>query len=584
MPRRCVVTGCTTNRDYYEPGIRFFQFPRDDERMRELWKRVIGRDENWKIPKLASVCQRHFLSSEITSDRRLPDSVVPTLNLPSKSPECPLVHQLVETKSPTLKHFVNDVDIGKTEYLSVEQDPNKSLLGTTLIEKIHEINSRELLHCRFCASEIEETLSLSITYLRAAEPVRQSIWDICLKHCDNDSIDENLSKICIDCWQRIQEFEKFVENSLHQQTYIIELYRDKLSIVESCCIKEESPESEHEFEQVIIPEQHSNEAGNKSEDDQLPVLIGLSVDEMIAVLDSIPAKNKKISATPAEECWDCGQQFPNLSRKKKHRKTCLAIGTPDSLRNKNYKCEICNKEINTRSGYRVHLTKIHGNTDASITFSEELQRLRERKRLQCPLCPNRYHQIHQLKYHIRTHQSKLLCVKKNKKSLFPEGKRICPICGKNFERNPFYLETHMKFHRKEKDFQCDQCEKAYFTKHDLRNHKSTVHSSHTLLCGYCGKSFGTRQAFTRHQLIHDDSTNAYHCTFCPKSYPNAGSLKYHVMKHTGEKGSRCELCGHEFRFRYMLTQHLIRNHNIEIEGVKLYKKKKNHRRLTNKTH
>ncbi|XP_055525290.1 zinc finger protein 134 isoform X7 [Wyeomyia smithii] len=477
MPRRCVVTGCTTNRDYYEPGIRFFQFPRDDERMRELWKRVIGRDENWKIPKLASVCQRHFLSSEITSDRRLPDSVVPTLNLPSKSPECPLVHQLVETKSPTLKHFVNDVDIGKTEYLSVEQDPNKSLLGTTLIEKIHEINSRELLHCRFCASEIEETLSLSITYLRAAEPVRQSIWDICLKHCDNDSIDENLSKICIDCWQRIQEFEKFVENSLHQQTYIIELYRDKLSIVESCCIKEESPESEHEFEQVIIPEQHSNEAGNKSEDDQLPVLIGLSVDEMIAVLDSIPAKNKKISATPAEECWDCGQQFPNLSRK-----------------------------------------------------------------------------------------------------------RICPICGKNFERNPFYLETHMKFHRKEKDFQCDQCEKAYFTKHDLRNHKSTVHSSHTLLCGYCGKSFGTRQAFTRHQLIHDDSTNAYHCTFCPKSYPNAGSLKYHVMKHTGEKGSRCELCGHEFRFRYMLTQHLIRNHNIEIEGVKLYKKKKNHRRLTNKTH
>ncbi|XP_053698834.1 zinc finger protein 540-like [Sabethes cyaneus] len=478
MPRRCVVIGCTTNRDFYEPGIRFFQFPHGDERLRVYWRKIIGRDETWKVPKLASICQRHFLPADITADRRLTDSAVPTLNLPP----------------------------------GVELHQRKSFKATA--------NCKE-----------KENMEINTEYC------------------------------------------------LQQQKQLVQLYCDRFkSKFEDFPIKTESAgyysPSEHEFEQVMIPEHHPDSAAKVNGTGQLPTLTGLSVDEMIAVLDDIPTKNKRISATPPEECWDCGQQFPNLSRKKKHRKTCSAIGTPESLRNKHYKCEICNKEISTRSGYRVHLTKIHCNTNESTkTSSEELMRMQEKKRLQCPLCPNKYYQVHQLKYHLKTHQSKSLCKKKYKKAMLPEGKRICPICGKNFERNPFYFETHMKFHRKEKDFQCDQCEKAYFTKHDLRNHKSTIHASHTLLCGYCGKSFGTRQAFTRHQLIHDNSTNSYHCTFCPKSYPTAGSLKYHVMKHTGEKDSKCELCGHEFRFRYMLTQHLIRTHNIEIEGVKLYKRK-----------
>ncbi|XP_058813339.1 zinc finger protein 394-like [Topomyia yanbarensis] len=615
MPRRCVVLGCLTNREFYEPGVRFFLFPRDDERLRERWRDAIGRDQNWKIPNMASVCQRHFLQDELTADRRLPDSAVPTVNLPSeelrlkgdnrqsimrqlkKPSDSPKVVEYRKHAGATrpnrqrqqkkilriapnvenAEEFIGREEVLEEHHLSDESQADEEIhLPIETVDFEEEIAENNIFFCRFCTEKLDLASSLDISYLKNVEPVRQGIWDLCMVDCEDVVVFEYLKKICTNCWERMQSFERFVDNCSRQQNLLIAQYsKNPKEILEQVTIKYEPPQrdSDNALEQVIPSKDCSNVSTPIYEAEPLPSLEGLSIDEMIEVLDKIPPRSKRVNAIPHEECWDCGQQFPNRSRKKEHRKTCSAIGTTESLRNKNYKCEICKKMIKTRAGYRVHLLKIHRNQNtAEDNCPDELKQLHARKRLPCPLCPNRFQQVHQLKYHLKTHQSKTLCGTKRRKTVCADSDGTCMVCGKRFQ-NPFYLETHMKFHLKEKDFRCDQCDKAYYTRHDLNDHKKTVHKDPTLLCGVCGKFFATRRAFTRHSWTHDKSIVSHRCAYCAKAFPDACSLKYHVMKHTGEKSYRCELCGRQFRFRYMMTQHLIRNHNIVIDGVKLYKRK-----------
>lgn len=585
MPRKCVVIGCQTNRDFYEPGVRFFPFPRDDdEPMQQKWKVAIGRDPSWKITYFAGVCQKHFSPTEITSDRRLGEKIFPTLDLPSNrettgekeekyssdSSEPPKVKR---HKAKPLKH--------RSETVKQEQPAPVEIVLETSYEK------PVVGHCRMCSTELDSTSGFNISTIRTTKAVREAIWDMCYIDCVDASVEEALTQICNSCWEKMLTFESFVGKCNKKQLALFKMYRKRLNEAPSQKAEEDNGEAEwlvkdepidfdaeHGFEQVIIPENNADESNSKETAEPFPSLEGLSIDEMIDVLDKLPVNRKISSNTTDQECWDCGQMFPNISRKKEHRKTCSAIGTPESLRNRSYTCEICNKQINTRSGYRVHLKKIHKDHSTSEeNCPQELKRLQSRKRLQCPLCPDRFQQVYQLKYHLKTHKVKTMCAKKKKEEWpkGPDGRDVCQVCGKSFN-HPTYMERHMKFHLKQKDFNCDQCDKRFYLKQDLRHHQKTVHEEHTFLCTECGKSFGTKRSLLRHAQSHDTSSNTFHCSYCPKSLLTAYALKYHEMKHTGEREYRCEMCGHEFRFRYMLTQHKMRVHNIEIEGTKLYKR------------
>ncbi|XP_055623833.1 zinc finger protein 569-like [Toxorhynchites rutilus septentrionalis] len=582
MPRRCSVVGCQTNRDYYEPGVRFFPFPREyDQVMRERWRQLIGRGWDWKIPTLAAVCQKHFAPCEISSDRRLPDSTVPTLQLPQDSlnseenDECSETDigtnhkQRKQTAEPPAENVEGDEKQTQAEYFEEEEEIHEEVI---------------ISHCRFCTTELDVDSGLDISIARHCGQVRDSVWEMCMVACEDTSVEDCLIKICDSCWNQLQTFENFLVSCHDQQHELFKFYGEKLKTTELEDefveeIRDESivPDKAYTFEQVIVSEDPTEDNVSKPDLECFPSLEGLSIGEMIEVLDKIPASQKKTTIMPDEECWDCGQIFPSRNQKKEHRKNCALIGNTRSLRNRSYTCEICKKDINTRVGYRVHLLKIHGDHPVGDDCPEELKRLQSKKRLQCPLCPDRFQQVHQLKYHIRTHQSKKQTGKIRTKSKGGNG-GVCQLCGKSFQ-NPCYMETHMKFHLKERNFPCEQCDKRFYTKHDMKDHQKTMHAEHTLLCGSCGKSFGTRRAFIRHSKIHDEASNAHLCSYCPRSFPTAWTLKYHVMKHTGEKRHRCELCGHEFRFRYMLTQHKIKAHQIDIEGVKLYKRKR--KRCTN---
>ncbi|KAL9694106.1 hypothetical protein quinque_013391 [Culex quinquefasciatus] len=531
MPRKCIVLGCDTNRHYYEHGVRFFAFPPAEYvEQRDRWRQLVGRDPDWRIPTLSCVCQRHFRPEELPTERKLPVEVVPSVNLPTEG-------EVVEEPEPAAKRQRVTEKVVHIEIVANEGCEEQQIV------------------CKFCGKQSAYSEELAFEVLRRNEKVREEIWDLCW----TDDGDEG--NLCYGCWHKMVEFEIFVElcrqrqAELHQEEYL------------------QTDEEEHEVEQVLLSD--GQEQDNLDEEfDELPQLAGLTVEEMIEELDKIPPRTVKNSGVVVDnECWDCGESFPNVNQKKEHRKNCKLKGTPDSLRKQGFECEVCHKTMSTRAGYRNHLVKIHSEKleGGYESCPEELLRLQSRKRLKCPLCQSQFHQLYMLKYHLRTHQVKQQNDMDGPRIKMKDRDSTCKICGKTFAYPP-YLEKHMKFHLKVRDYQCDLCDKAFYLKQDLQNHKNSVHLKHCFLCPVCGKSFGTKKYLDRHhRQLHEAPREDLKCPHCSKQMSCPVALRYHVMTHTGEKNHRCGVCGAAFRMRYELTQHRIKVHRERIEGVKLYK-------------
>ena len=48
------------------------------------------------------------------------------------------------------------------------------------------------------------------------------------------------------------------------------------------------------------------------------------------------------------------------------------------------------------------------------------------------------------------------------------------VCGKTFSKK-FNLNTHLKIHRGEKSFSCNQCKMTFSQKHHLKKHEIAIH-------------------------------------------------------------------------------------------------------------
>ncbi|XP_061526179.1 snail family zinc finger 1b [Phycodurus eques] len=84
-------------------------------------------------------------------------------------------------------------------------------------------------------------------------------------------------------------------------------------------------------------------------------------------------------------------------------------------------------------------------------------------------------------------------------------------------------------------------------------------------CVYCGKSYGSVSALSRHQTPRicaeaSASRPAFRCKHCPKEYTSLGALKMHIRSHT--LPCVCPTCGKAFSRPWLLRGH-IRTHTGE---------------------
>ena len=130
----------------------------------------------------------------------------------------------------------------------------------------------------------------------------------------------------------------------------------------------------------------------------------------------------------------------------------------------------------------------------------------------------------------------------------------CGICGKEF-KHQYTLVRHLPVHTDERNFQCDQCEKAFRQLSTLTQHKASKHSSSKpYVCEICTKSFSRVSILINHKKIHKDEKN-YQCEVCEKAFHQKINLKMHMNIHSNKRPYSCSNCQKGFNQKSNLSVH-----------------------------
>lgn len=166
-------------------------------------------------------------------------------------------------------------------------------------------------------------------------------------------------------------------------------------------------------------------------------------------------------------------------------------------------------------------------------------------------------------------------------------KYVCKVCGAQ-KAKAADLYSHMIFHGPKK-FKCDQCDKTFFRRLDLREHKHAhtgekpyqceicgrcyatssglcyhkrIHRGEKFTCATCNKVFTHQISLSRHLLHVHGSNKKFQCTVpeCSKIFYLPSELTRHQIWHSGIKNFVCEVCGNRFFTGASLRKHM----NIHI--------------------
>lgn len=245
------------------------------------------------------------------------------------------------------------------------------------------------------------------------------------------------------------------------------------------------------------------------------------------------------------------------SKKKKteQRKSCIKIKQT---------CEICEEKFLLQTEFVAHCKSKHGiekafkceQCSARMRSSSHLRRhMRmhdEVPRFTCQDCGLGFNQKSNLELHIRRKHSKEVVVK-------------CDICNKGFFCKAA-LEDHKNTHTGQRPFKCHLCDKSYMNKAHLALHKRWSHPElfgpdRYHKCQICSKTFPYKKRLIKHLESHA-GVRKYLCDLCGKAISTLASLRHHRRTHTGEKPEVCNVCGRAFSTSKYLREH-FRTHTGE---------------------
>ena len=161
---------------------------------------------------------------------------------------------------------------------------------------------------------------------------------------------------------------------------------------------------------------------------------------------------------------------------------------------------------------------------------------------------------------------------------------ICEFCGKEFKQKG-HLNVHLLIHSGIKPFQCKICLKEFNQKQILKRHLQTHRSQDSedqqrkqfypktasyeeYVCESCGKIFGNKYNFQKHQLIHSGQ-KPFLCGECGKSFRQKNHLVDHQRIHSGKKPFACNICSKRFSQKQNLKKHCQRHEQKTQKRVSL---------------
>ncbi|CAL4122950.1 unnamed protein product, partial [Meganyctiphanes norvegica] len=203
-------------------------------------------------------------------------------------------------------------------------------------------------------------------------------------------------------------------------------------------------------------------------------------------------------------------------------------------------CSICQYICKSNISLQRHLRESHANCETP-SFN-------------CPVCDLVLNNRKALSDHLRCH----------KHNGFP-----CKFCHARLQTVDS-LNVHInEIHTHEIQYQCKYCSQAFFSSGRLSYHIKRHHTdrcSYPNLCHLCGKTYPYPSELRHHLRSHRDE-RIYKCDNCDKSFLKQGDLTYHKRKHTGEKPHKCPYCDLRFPRPNTLKSHIRVIHPLKISSV-----------------
>ncbi|KAF8361483.1 hypothetical protein PRIPAC_88406 [Pristionchus pacificus] len=262
-----------------------------------------------------------------------------------------------------------------------------------------------------------------------------------------------------------------------------------------------------------------------------------------------------IEARKPFQCSQCGQRFTGKRGMQQHE---LFVHLPDDEKPKE-ECPTCGKMVRCILSHRKAVHEKDPND-------------KDKRPFKCEQCGKDFRREDYLRGHMKTQHADDDSVKKpfacdecDKPEDDPRKKKYdCVICGKTLANSQSF-NKHKKSHSDVRPlFKCDQCDKRFTTKINLKAHVSTHTGEFKLQCQFCPRGFTSKQRWASHQECHDRGTNKvsyprkHICTLCPRRFEKEFQLTAHLKRHedstVGDSTDseadpdrfRCKLCGQTY--------------------------------------
>ncbi|XP_058813342.1 zinc finger protein weckle-like [Topomyia yanbarensis] len=511
LVQKCLVPGCELLTD--NPQVIFFDFPTTDRDQIRVWNKALGYRANCKHIPDPKVCEHHFEEADIDktcSPAQLIGNAVPSIGIISSA--IPLA---------------NESASGVT---SAMDGPS---------------------YCRLCAKMERAPLKNSIEKMMKCNDTAK-LLEICLGADGNNPMFPR--GVCDACSHMMKFLIKFVRNCYGAQGRLTKIFTEKSELEETTDLKRESGD----IAQGAIKKE-VDETNHGLPTDYLE--IGLEKEETRAlpsyIISDIIDDESKDEHKQEDIDADVKSEPDGIDSDSDYEVKNFHISSPSESDSEsdeeNYELEDDTSKISNK-------TTMIKFEDEELANEERPKKRRGRPRKhdprppRCPRGPR------------KPRGSRDKAIEDKPASLC---KQICQVCGKILSSSATF-NVHMMTHTQQKDIVCPICDKRFYVKQQLKIHIESIHEKKDFVCSICGLKCRWRKSLRRHMLLHDDNPYKHKCTYCDKAFARPNQLRYHVMKHTGDR-VYCEICGADYRFNYMLTQHKIRKHGIVVEGVQLYK-------------
>lgn len=234
------------------------------------------------------------------------------------------------------------------------------------------------------------------------------------------------------------------------------------------------------------------------------------------------------------------------------------------VRQKTYECPEthCVKIYHFRGAFEKHLRLEHGKSEQFVYefLKDDIVNIPDELGSKCPICGKFYVMEKRLRDHIQFHG--------------PNGDLIykCPCyCNVHFRTKDEAFE-HAKLEHKAQLY-CELCDKYMLNPDALTTHRRGIHEGRekerkinrerNLVCGKCGKRFGSRTYLDNHERSDCGTNPIYKCTICGKGFSTAGILKTHQLLHKDDTPFICHICGKAFKVQSQYKTHLRIRHTDE---------------------